>query len=210
MIYNHSPRQLISLIPPFSLTFTVASGSGFNSKGIGLRIQKKVLGKLSTKTVAKSFVDDNMSKLLDMLHEILLKELSDSKKADKVIKNLIKITVKIGILYRNDQFNDEEIALGIKLRKKLRNAAMTVVSFHQVDFSYDKVFLVSLVGDCSDIVHKLVERHLTAKSHQRINSFMEHFGNGELLDKVFLPDGAYHSKLPEISEAFDKVVEIEW
>ena len=184
--------------------------SGFSSKGIGLRIQKKVLGKLSNKTVAKTFIDDNTSKLLDMLHEILLKELGDSKKSDKVIKNLIKVTVKIGILYKNNQFNDEEIALGIKLRKKLRNAAMTVVSFHQVDFSYDRVYLVTLVGECSDIVHKLVDRHLTPKSHQRIDSFMEQFGNGDLLDKVFLPDGEFHDKLAPISEAFDKVVEVEW
>lgn len=183
--------------------------SGFSSKGLGLRIQKKVLGKFSTKGVAKAFIDDNTAKLLDILHVIISKEM-DSKKADKVVKNLIKVVVKLGILLKNNQFNDEELSLGLKLRKKLRNAAMTVVSFHQVDFSYDRSYLVQLVKDCSEIIHKLVERHLTAKSHQRIDSFMDIFGNGDLLDKVFLPDGVYHSKLAEISEAFDKVVEVEW
>ena len=140
---------------------------------------------------------------------ILAKEF-DQKKADKVVKNLIKIVVKLGILLKNSQFNDEELGLGIKLRKKLRNAAMTVVSFHQVDFSYDRAYLVQLVKDCSEIIHKIVERHLTAKSHARIDSFMEVFSNGDVLDKVFLPDGVFHAQLASISEAFDKVVEVEW
>ena len=183
--------------------------SGFSSKGLGLRIQKKVFSKFSTKGVAKTFIDDNTSNLLDTMHSILAKEL-DQKKADKVIKNLIKIVVKLGILLKNNQFNDEEIGLGIKLRKKLRNAAMTVVSFHQVDFSYDRAYLVQLVKECSDIIHKLVDRHLTPKSHTRIDSFMDILSNGDLLDKVFLPDGAYHAQLESISEAFDKVVEVEW
>ena len=87
---------------------------------------------------------------------------------------------------------------------------MTVVSFHQVDFSYDRAYLVQLVKDCSEIIHKIVERHLTAKSHARIDSFMEVFSNGDVLDKVFLPDGVFHAQLASISEAFDKVVEVEW
>lgn len=208
MSNNHYPPLLYPyLLLPLPLILLVASG--FSSRGLGLRIQKKIAGKLSTKSVAKTFIDDTTSKLLDTMHDILAKEF-DTKKADKVVKNLIKVTVKVGILYKNHQFNDEEIALGFKLRKKLRNAAMTVVSFHQVDFSYDRAFLVALVGECSDIIHKLVERHLTPKSHQRISSFMDIFGNGDLLDKVFLPDGAYHSKLEGISEAFDKAVEAEW
>ena len=160
--------------------------------------------------MAKAFIDDEFSRLLDIIHNILIKELPDPKKADKVIKNLIKVTVKIGLLYKNNQFNQEELALGAKFRTKLRQAALTVISFYEVDFTYDKGFLVKVVTDCGEMLHKMVDRHLTAKSHQRINSVIETFGNGELLDKVFLSDGPHHAHLEAISQSFHKVVDAEW
>ena len=186
------------------------SGGKFNSKQLGLRIQKKVIGKVTNKTIVKSFIDDNLATLLDTLHLILKLELGDSKKADKVIKNLIKITVKIGLLYKNSQFNPEELALGVKIRTKFRHAALTVISFSQVEFSYDRSFLVKLVADIGDMLHKLVERHLTAKSHQRIDSVISALGKEETLDKVFLPEGEYYSHLEGIANVFDKVVDAEW
>ena len=185
------------------------ASSGFSSRNLGLRVQKKVLGKLSNKTLAKSFVDDELSQLLDTLHLIISKEF-ESAKSEKVVKNLIKIIVKLGILYKNNQFNDEELQLGMQLRKKLRNAALTIISFYEVDFSYDSAYLINLVSEINELLHKIVERHLTQKSHTRINSFTDIFQTKELLDKVFLPDGDYHSHLSTISKAFDKVVESEW
>ena len=165
---------------------------------------------MSNKTVAKQFIDDDFSKLLDLLHSILADELGDSKKAGKVVKNLIKITIKIGILYKNKQFNDEELRMGIKLRTKLRQAALTVISFHEVDFSYDRTFLLGIVKEIGDILHKLAERHLTPKSHQRINMVVDSFTNEALLDKVFTSDGTHHAHLPMIAKTFDKVVDTEW
>lgn len=191
------------------LAFTVASGSGFSSKNLGLRIQKKVLGKFSTKSVAKSFIDDELGQMLDIVHEILSREIGNTK-AEKVVKNMIKMTVKVGILYKNSQFNDEELIIGVQLRKKLRNAALTVISFYEVDFSYDHAYLVKLIAEIGELLHKLVDRHLTPKSHQRIDNVIEIFSNRELLDKVFVTGEPYHDKLPQISSAFDKVVDAEW
>lgn len=188
----------------------MADGGGFNSKQLGLRIQKKVYGKFSNKTIAKQFIDDDFGVLLDTLHTILKAELGDSKKADKVIKNMIKITVKIGLLYRNKQFNPEEIALGLRFRSKLRKAALTVISFYEVDFSYDRAFLVTMVNECGEMLHKLVDRHLSDKSHTRINMVISNFSNGQLLDKVFQSDGLYHQYLEGISQGFHKVVDAEW
>ena len=189
---------------------SAVADSGFSSKSLGLRIQKKVLGKVSNKTMAKAFIDENMGKLLDIIHSILKAELADNKKADKVIKNMIKVTVKIGLLYKNNQFNQDELALGAKFRMKLRHAALTVISFHEVDFTYDRAFLIKVVSECGDMLHRLVDRHLSEKSHQRINTVIEAFSNGTLLDKVFLSDGTYHHHLQTLAEGFDKVVEAQW
>lgn len=197
-----------SLLPTL-FPSSVADGGRFNSKQLGLRIQKKVVGKFANKTTAKAFIDDNLSTLLDTLHSILARE-TDSKKSDKVIKNLIKITVKIGLLYKNNQFNQEEISIGMKFRTKLRHAALTVISFHEVDFTYDRTFMIKVVNECGEMLHKLVDRHLTTKSHQRINNVIQAFSNPEILDKVFLSDGPYHQYLEGISQGFHKVVDAEW
>ncbi len=194
----------------FTYYNAVAQGGGFNSKQLGLKIQKKVLGKFANKSIAKHFIDDEFGALLDTIHLIVKTELKDSKKADKVIENMIKITVKIGLLFKNNQFNSEELALGFALRGKLRRAALTVISFYEVDFTYDKGFLVKAVGDVGESLHKLVDRHLTAKSHARIDSVMEVFSNGTLLDKVFMSDGPYHCHLEQLSQAFHKIVDAEW
>lgn len=194
-----------------TLFHTVADGGGkFSSKSVGLRIQKKVLGKFSNKTVVKHLIDDEFSALLDTLHSILKAELDDNKKADKVIKNMIKITVKIGLLYKNKQFNDDELELGARFRTKLRKAALTVISFYEVDFTYDRSFLVTVVNECGDMLHKLVDRHLSEKSHTRINMVISNFSSGQLLDKVFLSDGPYHHYLEGISQGFHRVVDAEW
>ena len=188
----------------------MADGGHFNSRSLGLRIQKKVYGKFSNKTVAKQFIDDDMGALLDTLHTILKAELGDSKKADKVIKNMIKITVKIGLLYKNKQFNAEELAMGASFRSKLRKAALTVISFHEVDFTYDRAFLVQVVNECGEMLHKIVDRHLSEKSHGRISMVISNFSNGQLLDKVFQSDGPYYQYLEGISQGFHKVVDAEW
>lgn len=188
---------------------TLVASSVFNSKNLGLKIQKKVAGKFSTKSIVKNFIDDEISCLLDQLHIILSEEVGSSR-ADKIIKNLIRVTIKIGILFKNNQFSNEELSIGLQLRKKLRNAALTIISFHEVDFSYDHAFIIKLVEEIGSLLHQLVNEHLTQKSHQRIDSVIDTFSNKELLDMVFVSGAKYHSHLPEISKAFEKVVEIEW
>jgi len=174
-----------------------------------MQIQKKVFGKIATKGVVKALIDDDSGILLDALHKLAAKEM-DSKRAQKLVKDLIKIAVKVGLLYRNHQFNDAELAIGMKFKMKLRQIALTVISFHEVDFTYDKAFLVAAINELAKLLHDLVERHLTAKSHTRINNVVSFFTVGDVLDKVFNADGAYHDQLPQVSEVFARVVDQEW
>lgn len=186
-------------------------GGRFNSKQLGLRIQKKVYGKFSNKTVAKQFIDEDFGVLLDTMHSILKSEIRDDKKADKVVKNMIKVTVKIGLLYKNKQFSPEEMVLGAQFRAKLRKAALTVISFYEVDFTYDRGFLVGVINDCGDMLHKLVDRHLSEKSHGRISMVISNLSNGALLDNVFQSEGGrYYSQLGSIAQGFHRVVDAEW
>ena len=184
-----------------------AGGGGFNSKSIAIRAQKKLLGKMATKNVAKAFIDDTTGELLDQIYKLAKADTGSKKEAEKLVKNLIKIVVKMGILFRNNQFNSEEMQLAEKFRGKFRSLAMTFISFYEVDFSFDRNFLTKNIEECKTLLHRFIGKHLTEKSHGRVDLTFNYFGNGDLLEKLFQPDGPYSQHLKSIAGCLNKLVE---
>ena len=74
-------------------------GAGFDSRGLGLRAQKKLLGKMSSKKIAKAFIDDTTGKVLDNTYRILKEQKTNKKEAEKVMKYIIKTVVKVTLVF---------------------------------------------------------------------------------------------------------------
>lgn len=174
-------------------------GAGFDSKGIGLRAQKKLLGKMSSKKIAKVFIDDTTGRVLDNSFRILKDYLPTKKEADKVLKYMIKTVVKIGILYRNDQFNAEELKIVDSFKQKFRSLAMTIGSFYTVDFTYDKNFLSHSIEECRLLLQQLIKRHLTDKTKSRVDIIFQTFNDPTLMDIIFKPNGKYKDYMDKIT-----------
>lgn len=104
----------------------------FKSKTLALSAQKKILSKMANKTSVQMFIDDTTSEILDELYHISKHHSGNRAEAQKVIKDLIKIAVKIGLLFRNNCFSTEELVLATDFKKKLHLGAMTSVSFYEV------------------------------------------------------------------------------
>uniref|UniRef100_A0A0A9WCY8 Tumor necrosis factor alpha-induced protein 8-like protein n=1 Tax=Lygus hesperus TaxID=30085 RepID=A0A0A9WCY8_LYGHE len=187
---------------------TDVMSEGFKSRDIGLRAQKKILSRMANKNVAKMFIDDTTASLLDNLYRMAKQYTDNKKESEKLIKNIIKVVIKIGVLYRNEQFNAEEIRLAEKFKNKFHSAAMAVISFHEVEFSYDRPYLHKAMQDSHALLRQVVGRHLTDKSLQRIDSVFSFFGNPQFLDTVFKPESAYKEVLDrlvsDISKAMDE------
>ncbi|EEC14301.1 tumor necrosis factor induced protein, putative [Ixodes scapularis] len=179
----------------------------FRAKDIGLRAQKKLLSRMSNKTVAKAFIDDVSAGLLDSLYR-LVKQLTGNKKdAEKLTKNMIKMVVKVGVLHRNEQFSPEELQLGRDLQRKLRSLAMSVVSFHEVDYSYDRQYLLGAVQECGALLKDLVRHHLTPKSLVRVDHVFGFFGTPETLDAVFRADSVHRDSLARVVADLHKALD---
>ena len=178
----------------------------FDSKGIGLRAQKKFLSKMANKKIAKVFIDDTAGRLLDNLYKIG-KDYADKKTAEKIMKDMIKVVIKIGILYRNDQFSTDELLIAESFKMKFRAVGMTIVSFYEVDFTFDKNFLHGSLTECSQILHKLVGTHLTEKSHGRIDNVFGFFRNPNLLEALFRTDSKYRDILKVMVSDLNKMME---
>lgn len=69
----------------------------------------------------------------------------NKKESEKIVKNIIKIVTKISLLARNEQFTQEELATASDFQNKFHKAAKTVISFFEVDFSYDQKFLTQVI-----------------------------------------------------------------
>ncbi|XP_050401256.1 tumor necrosis factor alpha-induced protein 8-like protein [Patella vulgata] len=182
-------------------------GAGFDSRGLGLRAQKKLLGKMSGKKMAKVFIDDTTGRVLDNTHRIIKEFTGTKKESEKTLKYLIKTVVKIGILYKNDQFNGEELKMVENFKQKFHSLAMTVVSFHEVDFTYDRSYLRKSLEECKAILQSLVARHLTEKSKNRIDIVFDFFQNPELLDSVFQTDSQYKDIMDLIVKDLNKMMD---
>eukprot|EP00117_Sycon_ciliatum_P030552 scpid68217/ scgid24052/ Tumor necrosis factor alpha-induced protein 8 len=183
----------------------MAEADGAKSKKIGLSIQKKLFGKMAKKSVIKAVIEDDTFDLIDELGGLVAAEKGD-KYSEKYVKDLLKIVVKIGILLKNGEFNDDEIRMTTKFRTKLRSLCMTFISFHQVAFSHDSAFLMSGVTESSKLVHALVQRHLTDKSHKRVDNVFEFF-TAEMFDRLFDPSGPHKERLDRMAPLVAKLVD---
>lgn len=115
----------------FSLTIQ-ATMESFSSKDLALRAQKKILSSMATKASVQMFIDDTTSEILDELYHVSKEYFGNKTEAQKVIKDLIKIAVKIGVLFRNNRFSTEELRIAQDFKKKLHQGAMTAISFYEV------------------------------------------------------------------------------
>lgn len=118
-----------------------------------------------------------------------------------------QVVIKIGILYRNDQFNQDELWTAEKFKHKFHSTAMAIISFYEVDFSYDRNFLLQGLNECRALLKTLVSRHLTDKSVNRIDHVFDFFANPSFLDAVFSHDGNHKEILASIVSDMHKLME---
>ncbi|KAK1891684.1 Tumor necrosis factor alpha-induced protein 8-like protein 3 [Dissostichus eleginoides] len=179
----------------------------FNSRSLALQAQKKILSKMATMVVANMLTDDTSSEILDELYKTSREFTKSKKQAHKIIKDVIKIALKIGILYRNHQFSPDELDTVDRFKKKMNQAAMTAVSFYEVEYTFDRNILSELLLECRDLLHTLVEQHLTARSHARIDHVFNHFSHGEYLAELYGDREEYRLSLRKICNGINKLLD---
>ncbi|XP_020649878.3 tumor necrosis factor alpha-induced protein 8-like protein 1 [Pogona vitticeps] len=179
----------------------------FSTKNLALQAQKKLLSKMASKSTASIFIDDTSSEILDELYRVTKEFTRNRKEAQKIVKNLVKVVTKLGVLFRNGQFNAEELALMERFRKKVHTLAMTAVSFHQIDFTFDRRVLSNILNECRELLHQAVNTHLTVKSHSRINHVFNHFADYEFLSALYSSSEPYCTHLQRICEGLNRMLD---
>ncbi|KAM9293837.1 tumor necrosis factor alpha-induced protein 8-like protein 2 [Gastrophryne carolinensis] len=179
----------------------------FSSKDLALQAQKKILSRMASKSMVNMFIDETSSEVLDELYRVSKEYTKNKAESQKVIKNLIKIAVKIGVLYRHNRFSPEELVLAEDFKNKLHTGAMTAISFYEVDFTYEKDVLPNILTECKNLLLRLVDKHLTPKSHDRIQHVFNHFANREMLSQLYEPNGSMKPHLQKICNGMNKLID---
>ncbi|XP_061925762.1 tumor necrosis factor alpha-induced protein 8-like protein 3 [Entelurus aequoreus] len=179
----------------------------FNSRSLALQAQKKIVSKMATMVVANMLTDDTSSQILDELYKSSVEFTRSKKEAHKIIKDVIKVALKMGILYRKQQFSPEELETVERFKKKMNQAAMTAVSFYQVDYTFDRNILSQLLLECRDLLHAVVQQHLSARSHARIDHAFNHFSHLDFLARLYGDGDEYRLSLRKICHGINKLLD---
>lgn len=76
-------------------------GTGSRARDLGLRAQKKILGRVVSSNAGRSlFIDDATTSLLDNLFKLMERATKsnpslDKKQPEKVLKNIVKLSIKV-------------------------------------------------------------------------------------------------------------------
>ena len=171
----------------------VAGVSGGQS--LALRVQKKVAGKLGSRGLAKRFISDSTARLLDSTYEALCLVFG-KKESEKVVKGMIKTVGKVAVLEKNGQLSGSRRVGLDAFVSRFRNLVLTVVSFVQVEYSYDRAYLTRSVRECESELRGVVAGELTEKSLSRISFVFRHLADPAFLDALFLAPNAAPPAIP--------------
>lgn len=176
------------------------NNSSVNSHSLALRVQKNIASKMASKNVAKVFIDETTGRILDNLYKLAKDYTSNKKEAEKLLKNIIKIIIKIGILYKNEQFNNEELRICDEFRHKFHLLTKSALSFYEIDYTFDKQYLSEQLKKCKDMTHAIIKRHLTDKSKGRVDHVYDFFSDPKFLEDIYKSSGPYRQTLGLIVE----------
>jgi len=160
----------------------------FKASLVAFEVQKSFANKFfSNKAVAKTLIDDTSSHLLDNLYLLLYVFTKNKKDSEKTTRNIIKISIKLGMLLRGEKFSNEEKEFLVKIQKTLRTVAMTLISFYEVDHTYDRNFVIKYLTELETLLKNLISKHLTDKSLARVEQIFGVVKTPDFLDNIYVP-----------------------
>ena len=90
------------------------------------------------------------------------------------------------MLLRGDKFSAEEKEDLIKIQKNLRTICMTLISFFEVDHTYDRNFVIKYLTDLETLLINLISQHLTEKSVSRVEQVFGVIKTPDFLDNIYV------------------------
>ena len=121
--------------------------------------------------------------------------------------NVVYLSSCAAILQKNNCFTEDETKKTDTFYQKFLKLQMSIISFFEVDFSFDLNYLQKLIGEVHQLLKEIVRNHLTDKSISRIDEIFESFLEPHFLESLFRPDGPHREVMAKICEDLNKILE---
>uniref|UniRef100_F1L3V3 Tumor necrosis factor alpha-induced protein 8-like protein n=1 Tax=Ascaris suum TaxID=6253 RepID=F1L3V3_ASCSU len=187
-------------------TYEGTAGQVFSSATLVQRAQKKVLSKVASRGVVKHFVSDAATRLFDNLCT-LLKCYYNKSVAEKVVKNIVKLVVKLSVVARGEHFGVEQQSQLAIVQRQVHHLCLTVLSFGKVAYSYDRSYLLAILDETHKKLLPLVTCCLSEKSRRRLDMIFEHLSKEQLLDSLFRVDGEHSALLSQVVSDLETLID---
>ena len=181
-------------------------GDEVKSTDIALKVQKKFLSTMASTSLTKLVIDDKTGDILDEFHNIRKQQTGNKKDAEKLLKNIVKVMVKVAVLEKNNRFSDADKKLADKLQQVTKMAGMTIISFYEVDFTFDKYVLSKQINEGRTLLQQIIATHLSEKSKSRVNSVFDVLGDPDFLEELFDPNSKYRPSLKIIANRISELI----
>ena len=117
----------------------------------------------------------------------IILQTDNKKESEKTTQNIIKITIKLGVLLRGDKFSGDEKESLLKIQRNLNTICKTLISFFEVDHTYERSFVIKYLTDLETLLKTLISKHLTEKSVSRVEQIFGVVKTPEFLDSIYVP-----------------------
>ena len=117
----------------------------------------------------------------------IILQTDNKKESEKTTQNIIKITIKLGVLLRGGKFSSEEKESLLKIQRNLNTICKTLISFFEVDHTYERSFVIKYLTDLETLLKTLISKHLTEKSVSRVEQIFGVVKTPEFLDSIYVP-----------------------
>lgn len=94
-----------------------------------------------------------------------------------------------------------------KFRNKFQLTQLAVISFYEVDYSFDLPYLQKSLSECHQILKSIIQRHLTDKSISRMDEVFSFFNESNLLETAFKAESPYREILGNIVADLNKAMD---
>jgi len=155
------------------------------SQSTSMRLKKKAGSSVATSSAGKSLIKEFLGKdgirMIDIVKKVITIH-ENKKKAIEVENNIIRVAVKVILLWKNKDLTTQDIAATVPKVKALWS---DVIDCCEMSFAYDPAKIKETGVDLSVAFTELLKANVTEKTLLRMTSTIAYITDKEVLDVLF-------------------------
>lgn len=152
-----------------------------------MKAKKSIGGKVATSQAGKAMIRDFLGPDIEVILKGLKKAcgLVEKKKSSEIESNIIRLSVKVIILYRDKVVTDAEL---LKIRDSGKELWMAALDMLEMSFAYDQAKLANILEKLSEDIYKTLKIHISDDNLTMLKETFDFLSSVPVIEKLFVAD----------------------